>query len=156
MPISLFITCLDDSSFGEHCTSFLDKIESGQILAYTSSLVIDEVYYAILISKGAEILQTNRIKAIQGRLKTDKDLAETCYNEVLIFQNYLDALEEISLVIVDVTSRILRGSIEIAKKHLLLSRDAVHLSTCKEFSIKHIASRDDDFERVNFVSLWRP
>ena len=147
---------LDHPSFGEHCTAFLEKIESGRVLAYTSSLVIDEVYYAILISKGTEILQTKQIKVVQRRLKTDRELVELCYNEVLVFQNYLDALEERSLVIADVTSKTLRGSIEIAKRHLLLPRDAVHLSTCKEFGIRHIASNDADFERVDFVSLWRP
>lgn len=107
---------LGNEQFGGNCTLFLDKIEKGSILAYTSSLVIDEVYYAIVISKGAEILQTKRIKTVQEKLKTDSVLTEKCYDEVFVFQDYLDALEGKGLMIVNVTGKTLRAAISIAKK----------------------------------------
>lgn len=53
-------------------------------------------------------------------------------------------------MVVNVTGKTLREAISIAKKYLMLPRDAIHITTCRELGIKHIASNDVDFERVDF------
>ncbi len=44
----------------------------------------------------------------------------------------------------------------LSKKHNLLFSDAIHAASCKIFGIKHIATNDGDFDRVDFLKTWRP
>ena len=60
------------------CSNFLEKIEFDQIRAVTTNFVIDEVCYSLIITKGAQLLQTTRIKTIQANLKKNKGLSEIC------------------------------------------------------------------------------
>ncbi|MGH7595257.1 MAG: type II toxin-antitoxin system VapC family toxin [bacterium] len=38
----------------------------------------------------------------------------------------------------------------------LLSSDAIHVSTCLAYGIKHIATNDRDFMRVKGLTIWLP
>jgi len=44
----------------------------------------------------------------------------------------------------------------LSKKHNLLYSDAIHAASCEVYGIKHIASNDIDFERVDFLKRWKP
>jgi len=37
----------------------------------------------------------------------------------------------------------------------LLPNDAIHVATCIEHGITNIATNDKDFERVNFLKIWK-
>jgi predicted nucleic acid-binding protein len=45
---------------------------------------------------------------------------------------------------------------ELSRNYGLLSNDAVHLATMQEEGTKTLASNDRDFERVDWVKLWKP
>ena len=47
----------DDENYGEIATSFLTRVESGEINAVTSALVIDEVLFKILVQEAAAHLK---------------------------------------------------------------------------------------------------
>ena len=56
---------------------------------------------------------------------------------------------------------ILNGSlfpdfIEISKKYWLMATDAIHVATMKRQGITNIATNDPDFERVEWLKVWKP
>lgn len=42
------------------------------------------------------------------------------------------------------------------KKHALLTRDSLHVTTMEQNNIKDIATNDRDFERLDFLKVWKP
>lgn len=53
-------------------------------------------------------------------------------------------------------SKIALDSIDIAEKYNLLTADAIHVTTCRFYNIKNIATKDKDFGRVDFLKVWKP
>ena len=51
---------------------------------------------------------------------------------------------------------IMRLSLDFSKRYGLLSSDAIHLATMQEEEITALASNDSDFERVEWLTLWKP
>lgn len=46
--------------------------------------------------------------------------------------------------------------IEISKKYWLMCTDAIHVATMKKYRITNIATNDPDFERVEWLKVWKP
>jgi len=45
---------------------------------------------------------------------------------------------------------------KIIKDHALLTNDAFHVATMKGQGITNIATNDPDFERVEWLKVWKP
>ncbi len=41
-------------------------------------------------------------------------------------------------------------------RYLLLPTDALHVATCQQHGIRHCATADAHFERVDSLPVWRP
>lgn len=61
-----------------------------------------------------------------------------------------------NLIIIGVSSAIFKEAVEIAKSSKLLPHDATHATVAKEMNIRNIATNDEDFERVDFLQVWKP
>ena len=56
---------------------------------------------------------------------------------------------------------ILNGSlfpdfVKVSKKYWLMATDAFHVATMKRYGITNIATNDPDFERVEWINVWKP
>ena len=68
--------------------------------------------------------------------------------------NNIEQIENLSIAGVGVD--IMRLSLELSRRYGLLSNDAIHSATMQKKGISTLASNDRDFERVEWVRLWRP
>ena len=72
----------------------------------------------------------------------------------------LSALPSSEKVFVD--SNILTSELEVEecykaiKDYALLTNDAFHVATMKGHGITNIATNDSDFERVEWIKVWKP
>ena len=117
--------------FQDTCAAFLSRIESRQIQAVTSDFVLNEVFYAVLVGKASELLQSTRIKFIQKRLLADSELSNTCYQACLKFWDYLEILQDAGLNLIRVDRETQHLSLNLGRQHLLLPTDALHLAVCQ-------------------------
>jgi len=147
---------LDDPGYGESSTEFLQGIEDSEINGVTSNFVLDEVVYVILIEKGCEILDVDRAWKVREEIKGDKKFAKRCYEPVSIFIDYVNSLRLLGLTIIDVKENNINDLVKFAVQYQLLPRDAIIVSLMKHHNIKHIATNDSDFERVDFLTVWKP
>jgi hypothetical protein len=128
--------------------NFLKRIDEREIIGLINSVVISETYFNYIRIKISEKYRIN-LKDVVKKIKEDPKI-----------------LGEISIDVVDDTFRldnlnILEYTPEISIKdfiadYLLLPNDAIHAATCKYYDIKNIATNDSDFERVNFLKVWKP
>jgi predicted nucleic acid-binding protein len=69
----------------------------------------------------------------------------------------VDSIEKMrNLTVLEVTPTIFTSAREYLKKFKLMSNDAISVATCKVYGIKNIATTDADFERVDFLKVWKP
>lgn len=134
------------------CRNFLERIEKGEISAITSSLTLTEILHKLIIIDVCEIKGIKAWKAL--RLIKDKPEVLGELREPYIAIDKIQNLP--NLKIVSLTSEITELCKEFVKTYLLMSNDAVHLATMKIHNIIDLASNDLDFERVDWIRLYKP
>ncbi len=131
------------------CESLLSKINQGDIVGFTSSTAINELFHIILIGE---------VKNKYGGVEVIRFIKEHP-NVISECDVAYDALEDIfdsAIVILPLTLEVLLNAKTLSKKHNLLFSDAIHAASCEIYGIKHIATNDSDFDRVNFLKTWKP
>jgi len=67
----------------------------------------------------------------------------------------MEVLNDYGLKILD-TAAILEETLNISREFGLLFSDALHAACCKAYNIENIATNDGDFDRVDFLKVWKP
>jgi predicted nucleic acid-binding protein len=147
---------LNTTEYQAACNGFLTKVEQGEIRAVTSDFVLNEVFYALLVGKGSELLASNKISTIKKHLTKDMTLSNACYKVCRDFWSYLTALRATGLRLVGVTAHEQEASLNLGSQYLLLPTDALHVATCQHHNIVHCATADAHFENVDLLNVWKP
>lgn len=147
---------LDTTEYQDACTGFLMRVEQSQVRAVTSDFVLNEVFYALLVGKGSELLGSTKITRIKKCLMQDAALSAACYKVCRDFWGYLTALQATGLRIVSVTAHEQEASLRLGSRYLLLPTDALHVATCQHHNIRHCATADVHFEKVDLLQVWKP
>jgi predicted nucleic acid-binding protein len=147
---NIFVYALSKKHRHKHkCGELLSKINEGEVIGFTSSTVINELFHTILIG---EIKRKYEVNDVIHFIKEHPDVISECS----FAYDVLDDIFDSSVVILPLTLEVLKYSKTLSKKHNLLFSDAIHAASCKIFGIKHIATNDGDFDRVDFLKTWRP
>lgn len=142
----------DDPVFGESSYDFMKKVESGELIGYTSTLVLDEVLFKMILMETSNKLDVPMKNAVSFLKKHPDKLAvlRISWENIEKIQN-MDNLR-----ILGVSPAIFKDSVEISKASKLLPHDATHAAAAKSMNIRDIATNDEDFERMGFFHIWRP
>ena len=147
----------DDDMLGEKCTLFMEDVEKGKVQGITSTLTLNETAFVLLKLKAGEILGTDRHYEIISKLRKDANLIRQCYKTVDDFLGYIANLEQLKVLQVLEIDRLTTNlAYQLAYKYGLLPRDACHLAIMKSHELKHIATTDSDFEKIDILSAWKP
>ncbi|OGH04401.1 MAG: hypothetical protein A2W22_05100 [Candidatus Levybacteria bacterium RBG_16_35_11] len=144
---------LPNPKYGESAAFFLEKIELSEIKAVTTPIVLDEVSFIILMQKGSLLLKIQDRKVIIKSIKNDVNFSNLCYESVEEFNDFIECLK--GLKIVSVNFKDYKQASELGKKYLLLPSDALHASVMENNKIRNIATRDEDFERIEGITVWK-
>jgi predicted nucleic acid-binding protein len=131
-------------------------VEQGEVHAVTSDFVLNEVFYALLVGKGSELLASTKITTIKKHLTQDAALSNACYQVCRDFWDYLTALQATELRVVSVSAREQQASLHLGSRYLLLPTDALHVATCQHYGIGHCATADAHFEKIDLLQIWKP
>ncbi|MFP4642336.1 MAG: type II toxin-antitoxin system VapC family toxin [Chloroflexota bacterium] len=147
---------LDEPSFGGSSSDFLGLVESGEIEAITDTLVVDEVFFKILMGKASELMEGLTLKRLKKRIAEDAELRKSVYSSVESYEEYISVLLATGLEIVEVNTSLVKEALRLGTEYGLLISDSVHLAAMRRFGICDMATNDSDFERVHFVRVWKP
>lgn len=142
----------EDTEFGDASYKFIKKIESMEIKGYTSTLVLDEVLFKMILMEASNKLNVP-MKNVVRLLKKEPDKLAALEKS---WENIREIHNMENLTILGVTPAIFKDAVEIAQTCKLLPHDATHAAVTKEMNIRNIATNDEDFERVDFLSVWKP
>jgi len=143
---------LDHWKYAESCNSFLEHVNMGKYHAVMSVLVCNEVFHRVMIAEVVERYEIEPKSAVNYLKKNWEVVREL--NKAYDTMLNINAIE--NLEIVEIDREVYDIALEYSKKYGLLSNDAVHLATIKKHGITNIATNDRDFERIEWLSVWKP
>jgi len=143
---------LDHWKYAESCNSFLEHVNMGKYHAVMSVLVCNEVFHRVMIAEVVERYEIEPKSAVNYLKKNWEVVREL--NKAYDAMLNIDAIE--NLEIVEIDREVYDIALEYSKKYGLLSNDAVHLATIKKHGITNIATNDRDFERIEWLNIWKP
>ncbi|MEW6681119.1 MAG: PIN domain-containing protein [bacterium] len=144
-------------AFGTNVISieFLKKVESSDMKAYTSPLVIEEVIFKLIMQSASNFIKKITFDKVKQFLKNNKN-REKVLTPVEKYIGYINTLKDMGLGIIDFESKDIQTSFEKIKKYGLLTADSLHLAVMEKRGIKNIASPDKDFNVIDNITLWVP
>jgi predicted nucleic acid-binding protein len=137
------------SVFGEACRNFLKKVEMGQYECYVNGVVLSEV---ILNFMKSELFRLRGIKPyrVVGEIKQEPNLVE-----LVNFNAVTKLFENLQVEILPVEYKC-KEIVEFVSRYSLLPNDAFHVAAMRKNMIENIATNDKDFERVEWINVWKP
>ena len=144
----------DHRTYGEVCYLFLEGVMTGKYSAYTSILSLDEVSYVVLKGKVAEELGIDFRAVTPKLIKKNISVVKKIMPFVIETVSAILSIENLTLLPANVLLKVI--TLDFMSRYYLLPRDAIHVATMHEFGITNIATNDPDFERVEWLKVWKP
>lgn len=135
--------------FGDACRDFLIRVDEEEA-GYVSDLTLNEVFHKLML---AEVSKTLRVKTKDALPYIKKNPAAV--SKLKILWEEMELIRDSGLKFISI-GKLFPEFIETSRKFNLLATDAMIVEVMKKNEIKDIATNDADFERVDFLKVWKP
>ena len=142
----------EKSKFNPASTNFLERIEKRDIIGVTSTSVVQEATHRMMIMEAATILVDIKAKDYVKYLKAHTDIVKKLVKHQIIPEK----IASFNLEIISPDINTIARSQQMKKRYGFLSNDALSLQIMEDLKINNLASNDSDFERVDFIKLYKP
>src|SRR4030042_4123632 len=102
---------------------FLKTVESFNLKAFTSALVIEEVMFKLIIQSASNFLGKVTLQDIKSFLKDSRN-REKVFKPVAEYREYIDTLKDFGLAGRDLTDKDMALALEKAKTYCLIMAEA--------------------------------
>jgi predicted nucleic acid-binding protein len=137
---------LEDELYGASCRDFFKRVETGSLVGFTSPIVVSETLFIYL---RAWIIQNKKIapKRVLRYLKRHRDvLNEVDFHKPLALLSLLGSFR----------STVLQNSYNLMTRYQLFPADSVDAALIRRHSLPAIATRDDDFDHIQRLDVYKP
>lgn len=135
----------------ESCRSLLEMAENLDIRAYASVVVLAEVLHKLMITEVAEKFGIKPYDAVRFLKRRPELISELKKCEAAVGE-----IPDYNIEILPIEREAIFESGELRKKHNLLTNDSLNLYSMKANKLRYIAANDSDFERVKWITVWKP
>jgi predicted nucleic acid-binding protein len=124
-------------------TTFFGRVVRGAIEAFAGILVLDELFYRLLLARVKDATGRNPLEVLRadlpGAIAAHGDAIDTALRKLM-------ALPHVHLISVETAD--FHGMLNSIMAYGLLPRDALHVTVMQCVGLTVIASDDTDFDRV--------
>jgi predicted nucleic acid-binding protein len=135
--------------------SFLQKVESSSYKASTSSLVLEEVFFKLLMQSSSNFMEKVTVEKVKSLLRDDTR-REAILRPLAEYRKYIGILRDAGMKVFDLSRGDILAAVGVSRTHHLMVADAAHLAVIKRKNINHLASGDWDFAAVPEITVWSP
>ncbi len=140
-----------DQTYGAPCIDFLERVELGVIDGFISAPILSEVAHRLMTLEACQTFGWP-YPGIAQRLRRHLDDVQT----LQLFRQALAEIAGMKMTIHPVSDLDVRRAADLSQQYGLLSNDALVVSVMQDHSLGHLASNDQDFDRVPNLSRYAP
>lgn len=133
----------------EAAKALFRRIQTGDLQAYSSVLMFDELAYRLLLA----VIRDNHPGNPLDQLRNDEaNLIAAYYPAVAVEIQRLQTFP--NLILLDLTTADIHQMHQLAVQHRLRPRDALHLTAMHKCGCFNLVSQDSDFDRVPYLQRF--
>ena len=145
-------SALDHPVYGESCSQAFHRVESGVLEGYVPLIVLTELLHRLMLAEVIKKEYARNTRDALELLKEDKSIIPSltiCWDE-------LERIYAAGFIILEDRTGIFKDILLVSRRYSLLSNDACIASFARAYRIPNIATNDPDFERVDWLTVWKP
>ena len=141
-------------NFGAHspeCKDVLLRCAKGELLGITSTFILAEVLHRLMIAEAIEkelITKKDPVKKLRDNPEIIKKLSTYIHN--------IEQISNMNVEIVQLTLDCIKKSAQIRLSEGILTNDSLVVSTMKEVRISNLITNDSDFDRIEWLQIYKP
>ena len=135
----------------DDCTRLLAQVENREIAAFTSVIVLAEVWHRLMIAEAIESYGLTPRKAV-SYLNNHPDIVR----KLSRCHEAMTSIPQMRVKIWSLTQKTFVLAQGISHQYGLLTNDALNAALMRLHRVKNVATNDGDFLRVKDVKVWRP
>ena len=138
--------------YGPSCKSIIKRVEIGEIEGVIPSVVMNELLHNLIL---IELVKKNLAKTRRDGITLVKS-NPLIIQQLTIAWDLFEALPEMGFTLLEDESGITDRTYSFSKEFSLMAKDAAIAAYAHNFEISHIITNDQDFERVPWLTSWKP
>lgn len=138
----------NDPAYGKRCKEFIKSVENGGFEGFISPIIVSETLF--------NFIKANIVK--NYKIKPKEVVSFLKANPKLISKIDIGKASDLFKIfcILSISELEVDECYKAIKDNALLTNDAFHVATLKRYGITDIATNDPDFERVEWLKVWKP
>jgi len=139
----------------DDAVGFLQKVESSLLRTATSSLVLEEVFFKLLMQAASCFLEKVTVEKVKSFLRDDTR-REDIMRPLAEYGKFIGILRDAGMKVFELTGEDMLTAVQIMQTHHLMAADAAHLAVMGRKQSRHLASGDRDFAVASEITVWSP
>lgn len=135
----------------DDCSDFLKRLERRDVIGSTSTVSIAEATHKVMLADAVSTHGLDR-KGLVARLKRKPQLPAALSKHHAV----ISTVRSLNIQIELVTPDLLEIAAGLSTELCLLTNDALTIATMKKLGLTDLATNDDDFDRVEGITVWKP
>jgi hypothetical protein len=146
----LAYAAVEDQDFTPHCRDLLRRVEQRQVVALTAPFALSDALHKIMLAEARLRLpaEVNVGRHIQNHPETVRSLE--------LAQQASEIFARLPLELLSINTASFVAAMKVSRQHGLLTNDALIVALMQRHGITHLATNDDDFDRVPGITVWKP
>lgn len=133
------------------CVQLLNRVASHEVTACISVPVLNDALHKVMCSEAKA-----RFNQARARLVNWMKSHPNRVRELTVATEVLQLIDALPVELLPVSLSVLDDAQQIVKTQGLLASDAMIVALMRRYEITHLATNDDDFDRISDVSVWKP
>lgn len=147
----LYYCFVETPPHSEICRELLGRVQAGNLIAFTNMRSLQDCAHKSMLAEVSNRSGHSRAGIVGWLKQQPESLAELPRTAEIG-----DRLMKLSLNLIPTELADLANAIDVAQAHQLLLGDATIVAEMQRHGLVHLATNDDDFDRVPGITVWKP
>jgi predicted nucleic acid-binding protein len=137
--------------YGSECTSFVERIEQGDLRGFTATHVMSEAAHKLMLLDASRTFGWPLTGGLKRLQKNPSQIGQ-----LMAFRAALRQIANTGIQILTVDPGLIDDAAGISQQCYLLSNDALIVAVMRAHGLSNLASADPDFDRVPGITRYSP
>ncbi|MEX2093502.1 MAG: type II toxin-antitoxin system VapC family toxin [Pirellulales bacterium] len=133
------------------CIRLLQRVGKGELAACLTLPVLNDAVHKVMCSEAMERFNRPRAGLVGWMGRNPASV-----RELVRASDFLNLIGGLPIRILSADLEALIGAQRMVRAHGLLASDSLIVALMQSHSITHLATNDDDFDRVPGITVWKP